>query len=62
MIPNRKQPKFGKLQIPDPQTHSAVGDLNAEQMRVVWKSQVTDSFLFVKGTPGSGQLTDVEHL
>jgi len=62
MIPSRKHPKFGELQMPDIQMQRILDGLNVEQMRVVLKSQTTDSFLFVNGPPGLGQLVHVDRL
>lgn len=50
----RKQPKYEKMALPDVEVQKIIKDLNQEQKRVVMKSLLTDSFLFVKGTPGSG--------
>ncbi|CAL8129633.1 unnamed protein product [Orchesella dallaii] len=58
----KKQPKYRKLQLPDAQLQEIVKDLNAEQMRIIWKSTVSDSFLFVKGTPGSGKTASIVRL
>ncbi|ODM92181.1 DNA replication ATP-dependent helicase/nuclease DNA2 [Orchesella cincta] len=58
----KKQPNFKKLLLPDPQLQQIVNDLNTEQSRLNWKSQSTDSFLFVKGTPGSGKTASIVRL
>ncbi|CAL8129629.1 unnamed protein product [Orchesella dallaii] len=58
----KKQPKYRKLQLPDAQLQEIVKDLNAEQMRIIWKSTVSDSFLFVEGTPGSGKTASIVRL